>query len=197
MAAAPGRAQWRASTMRIDLKLLLACAAALALAAPAAAAPVGGDSTLIDARGKRVSLRDYRGKVVLLYFGFVGCPDICPTDLMTIGKAVRALGRDALGVQPVFVTLDPKRDTRPILREYTRAFHPRFVALTGSEAQVRKVAEAYEVAFKKVPLAGGTGYTIDHTAGILIIGRDGRYVDTFPQGMPADRLARRLADVLN
>ncbi len=159
--------------------------------------PVGGDFTLTDAKGRRVALRDFRGRVVLLYFGFVSCPDICPTDLMAIGKAIRALGRDGRQVQPIFVTLDPARDTRPIIGEYSRAFHPRFVALTGSEAEVRKVADIYKLYFEKVPLADGKGYTIDHMAFTYLLDRDGRYVGIYPPGIPADRLARLLRNELN
>lgn len=157
---------------------------------------VGGDFTLSDARGKRRALAEFRGKVVVLYFGFVTCPDVCPTDLLAIGAAVKSLGAAGDGVQPLFVTLDPARDTRGILREYVANFHPRFVALTGTEAEVRAVASAYKVFFEKVALAGEAGYTIDHAAFVYLIDREGRYVGFLPPGTPPDRIARYLSEEL-
>ena len=158
--------------------------------------PVGGDFKLTDAKGRRVALRDFRGKLVLLYFGFLTCPDVCPTDLYAIGQAIKALGDRGREVQPLFVTLDPLRDGRDVIGAYVAAFHPRFVALTGSEAEVRKVAMSYKVFFEKVPLAGGAGYTIDHTAFTFLIDREGRYVGIYPPGVPADRLASMLREEL-
>ena len=157
---------------------------------------VGGDFTLTDAHGRRVSLRDFRGKLVLLYFGFVTCPDICPTDLAEIGKALRAMGPAARDIQPIFVTLDPARDTQAILREYARAFHPRLIALTGAPDEVRAVADAYRVFYEQVPVPGAADYTIDHTAFTYLIGRDGKYVGIFPPGTHYDRMARMLRDEL-
>ena len=156
--------------------------------------PVGGDFTLTDARGRRVSLRDFRGKLVLLYFGFVTCPDICPTDLAEIGKALRALGPRSRDIQPIFITLDPPRDTQEILREYARAFHPRMIALTGSPDDIASVARAYKVFYEKVPVDGATEYTIDHSAFTYLIDREGRYVGIYPPGTHYDRLARMLRD---
>ena len=109
--------------------------------------PVGGPFTLVDSTGTRRNLAEFRGKVVLLYFGFLTCPDICPTDLLAIGKTIESLGRQGDQIQPLFITLDPERDTRDALRGYVASFHPRFVALTGSEAEVRRVATAYKVFF--------------------------------------------------
>jgi protein SCO1/2 len=117
---------------------------------------VGEPFTLRDPAGQRVALRDFEGKLVLLYFGFATCPDVCPTDLAIIGQALRSLGPAADQVQPLFVTLDPQRDTPAVLREYAAAFHPRFIALTGSEDEIRRVATDFKVFFEKVPLPGTT-----------------------------------------
>ena len=157
---------------------------------------VGGDFTLTSAHGKAVSLRDFRGKLVLLYFGFATCPDICPTDLAEIGKALRALGSAARDIQPIFVTLDPQRDTQAILREYAAAFHPRMVALTGTPDEIRAVAERYKVFYEPVPLPGAAGYTLDHTAFTYLIDREGKYIGIFPPGTHYDRMARMLRDEL-
>ena len=151
---------------------------------------VGGEFTLRDARGKTRRLADFRGKLVLLYFGFTTCPDICPTDLREIGVAVKRLGARGRQVQPIFITLDPARDKPAVIAEYIRNFHPRFIALTGTDEEVRAVAQAYKVFYEKVQLPGGLGYTIDHTAFTFLIDRQGKYIGIIPPGTPADRIAR-------
>jgi len=155
---------------------------------------VGGDFTLTDSRGRRFRLADQRGRYVLLYFGFTGCPDVCPTDLLAIGDALRELGADGPKVQPVFVTLDPRRDTRAVIGAYVANFHPAFVALTGSEAEVRRVASLYKVSFDKVPLPTAGFYTIDHAAFTFLLGRDGKYIGYFPPGTPPERMAALIRD---
>jgi protein SCO1/2 len=153
---------------------------------------VGGDFTLTDARGRKRSLHDFRGKVVVLYFGFTTCPDICPTDMLAIGRAVKDLGKDGRAIQPLFVTLDPARDKPAVIAEYARNFHPDFVALTGSEAEIAKVARAYKVFYEKVEVEGGAGYTIDHSSFAFVIDRQGKYVGFIPPGTPRDKIARIL-----
>jgi protein SCO1/2 len=157
--------------------------------------PIGAPFTLRDPDGRRVALADFRGKLVLLYFGYATCPDVCPTDLAQVGLAVRALGAGAAQVQPVFVTLDPQRDTPAVLREYATVFHPRFVSLTGTEDEVRRVATDYKVFFEKVPLPGG-GYAIDHTAYTFLLDREGKFVILFPPGTEADRMGEMLREQL-
>jgi protein SCO1/2 len=159
--------------------------------------PVGGAFTLTDSSGKARSLADFRGKVVVLYFGFMSCPDICPTDLLAIGKTIEALGAQGNQVQPLFVTLDPERDTPEALRGYVASFHPRFVALTGSETEVRRVATTYKVFFEKVPLPGTSTYTIDHAAFTFLLDREGKYVGLFPPGTPPERMLVMLREQLS
>lgn len=156
--------------------------------------PVGGPFTLADASGAPRSLADFRGKLVLLYFGYTQCPDVCPTDLARIGAMLRSLGAEGDAVQPLFVTLDPQRDTPQVLREYVAAFHPRFIALRGSEEDTRRIATSYKVFYEKV--ARPEGYFIDHTAVTFLIGRDGKYVAFFPPGTHADRMAVMVREVL-
>lgn len=158
--------------------------------------PVGGAFTLADPAGRRVALADFRGKLVLLYFGFATCPDVCPTDLAIIGQALRELGAAADEVQPVFVTLDPQRDTPAVLREYAAAFHPRFVALTGSEDEIRRVASDFKVFYEKVDLPGTSTYAIDHTAYTFLLDREGRFVILFPPGTPPERMVFMLREQL-
>ena len=158
--------------------------------------PVGGAFVLSDSVGRRVALADFRGKLVLLYFGYTTCPDVCPTDLAIIGDTLRDLGATGDQVQPVFVTLDPQRDTPAVLREYATAFHPRFVALTGTEGEIRRVATDYKVFFERVPLPGTKTYVIDHTAYTFLLDREGRFVSLFPPATPPGRMAVMLREQL-
>lgn len=154
---------------------------------------IGAPFTLSDPAGRRVSLADFEGKLVLLYFGFATCPDVCPTDLALIAQALRQVGTDE--VQPLFVTLDPERDSPAVLREYVAAFHPAFIALTGTEADVRRVATSFKVFFEKVPLAGG-GYTIDHTTYTFLLDRRGKFLILFPPGTPPERMVEMVREHL-
>ena len=159
-------------------------------------AQVGGPFTLTDQHGKKRSLADFHGKFVLLYFGYTFCPDICPTDLAAIAQAIRTLGAEGDKLQPIFVTLDPERDTQDILRNYAAAFHPRFIALRGSEEEVRGVATAYKIYFEKVRPPGSSVYLIDHMAFVFLLDRDGKYVALFPPGTNAERMAVMVREVL-
>ena len=156
--------------------------------------PVGGPFTLSDPEGRRIALEDLRGRLVLLYFGYAGCPDVCPTDLAIIAQSLRELGAAADAVQPVFITLDPLRDSPAVLREYATAFHPRMLALTGSEEEVRRIATDYKVFFEKVTLPGEKGYVIDHTPYTFLLDREGRFVILFPPGTQADRMGVMLRE---
>ena len=151
--------------------------------------PVGGPFELLDHTGTPRSDRDFRGRLMLIYFGFTYCPDICPTDLMAIGQALDQLGPDADAVQPVFITLDPERDTTEHLAEFVPVFHPRLLGLTGSLDAIGTVAEAYRVYFAKIPVGkDGGDYTIDHTSFIYLMDRDGKYLGFFPPGTSAERM---------
>jgi protein SCO1/2 len=158
--------------------------------------PVGGPFTLAGPDGKPVALEDFRGKVVLLYFGYTYCPDVCPTDLAAIAVMLRSLGARAGEVQPLFVTLDPERDTSAVLREYVGAFHPAFIALRGSEEETRRVALSYKVFYEKVRRPAAGTYLIDHAALTFLIDRTGRYVAFFPPGTNAERMAVMVGEVL-
>jgi cytochrome oxidase Cu insertion factor (SCO1/SenC/PrrC family) len=158
--------------------------------------PIGMPFALTDQRGVRVGPAQWHGRVFLLYFGYMYCPDVCPTDLRAIADAIAALGADGARVQPVFVTLDPERDTAVNVGRYAEAFHPRFEALRGSDAETRQVAEAYKVFFEKVPMSGG-GYAIDHTSFTYVLDGEGRYVGYFPPGTSGKRMAEFVRSVLS
>ena len=152
--------------------------------------PVGGPFELTDHTGKPRTERDFRGRLMLVYFGFTWCPDICPTDLQAIGLALDKLGTDGDSVQPLFITVDPERDTAEHLADYVKLFHPRLIGLTGSLDAIRKTADAYKVYYAKVdPPKGDSGYyTVDHTAYIYLMDREGNYLGFFPPGTSADRM---------
>jgi cytochrome oxidase Cu insertion factor (SCO1/SenC/PrrC family) len=183
----------------LGLGLALAPACAGAAAARSAAEtmdilmwnrePVGGPFVLTDHAGKPRTDRDFRGMLMLVYFGFTYCPDVCPTDLMAIGQALERLGPDADAVQPVFITLDPERDTAEHLAEYVPLFHPRLLGLTGSLDAIGTAADAYKVYFAKVTTGkNADDYTVDHTAYIYLMDRDGKYLGFFPPGTSAERM---------
>ncbi|QOZ31722.1 SCO family protein [Bradyrhizobium sp. CCBAU 53421] len=149
--------------------------------------PVGGPFALTDQAGHARSDSEFRGRLMLVYFGFTYCPDVCPTDLQAMALVLDKLGPDGDQVQPIFITLDPERDTAAHLAEYVPLFHPRLIGLTGSGDAIRKVADAYKVYYARVPLKDGD-YTVDHTAYIYLMDRDGNYLGFFPPGTSADRM---------
>lgn len=156
---------------------------------------IGGPFELNDSQGRRVGTAHWRGQLVLLYFGYTYCPDVCPTDLASMAAALESLGRQASKVQPVFVTLDPKRDTPSLLSAYAGAFGPRFVALTGTEDEIRRVALAYRVYYEKVPGRAGA-YLIDHTSFTYLLDEDGRYAGYFPPGTTGERMAAAIRGLM-
>jgi cytochrome oxidase Cu insertion factor (SCO1/SenC/PrrC family) len=126
---------------------------------------------------------------LLVYFGFTYCPDICPTDLQTIGLALDRLGETGAAVQPLFITLDPERDTPQHLADYVPLFHPHLIGLSGDAASILQVARAYKVYYAKVPTRDGSDYSIDHSGFIYLMDGAGRYLGFFPPGTPPDRIA--------
>jgi cytochrome oxidase Cu insertion factor (SCO1/SenC/PrrC family) len=149
---------------------------------------VGGPFELIDQAGRTRTDRDFRGKLLLVYFGYTTCPDICPTDLAQIGLAIDKLGTAGDEVQPIFISVDPDRDTTKVLADYVPSFHPRLIGLTGTAAQIRAVADAYKAYYAKYQPEGGGIYLIDHTGFTYLMGRSGEYLGFFPPGTSADRM---------
>ncbi|MDP2804478.1 MAG: SCO family protein [Gallionellaceae bacterium] len=145
------------------------------------------DFQLQDAAGKTVSLANYRGKVVAMFFGYTHCPDVCPTTLADMAQALRLLGKEADKMQVLFVTIDPSRDTREMLAQYVPAFDPAFMGLVGDVAATEQVAKAFGVMYQKHESKGG-GYTMDHTAGTYLISPDGKKVLLAPYQQPAELL---------
>ena len=159
--------------------------------------PVGGSFSLTDHTGRLRTERDFQGKLMLIYFGLTYCPDICPTDLQSIGLALDELGQAADKVQPLFITVDPERDTAEHLKEYLPLFHPRLIGLTGDTSAIRAAADAYKVYYEKVSDKQGDNYTVDHTAFIYLMGADGSYIGFFPPGTSPERIAATLRKQLH
>jgi protein SCO1 len=137
-------------------------------------AEFGRDFALDDHTGKLRTLADFRGRVVVMFFGFTHCPDVCPTTLAELAAAVKELGTDGDKVQVLLVTVDPERDTPQVLSQYVTAFNPRFLALRGTAEETARVAKEFKIIYQKVAGARPDSYTMDHSAGTFIFDRQGR-----------------------
>lgn len=159
------------------------------------AVPIGGPFTLTDNHGRTVTDADFRGKYMLIYFGYTYCPDVCPTELGVMTQVVDQLGPKAERIQPVFITVDPDRDTVAHINDYVGLFHPRLVGLTGTEEQVREAARAYRVYYAKAPMKDGKpeDYLMDHSSFIYLMGPDGKFVGVYPGGTAADKIVQDLS----
>ena len=155
------------------------------------AAAIGGPFKLTDQNGKPRSDADFRGEYTLGFFGFTNCPDVCPTTLQTLTDAMADLGPKAEKVTPVFITVDPERDTAKALKDYAANFTPRLVMLTGSPADIAAVAKEYRVYYAKA--GEGPNYAMDHTALIYLMGPDGTYVTHYAPQATADDIAKDLS----
>lgn len=157
---------------------------------------VGGPFRLTDQNGQPRSDTDFRGKYMLIYFGYSFCPDVCPTTLAVMSEALSKMGSDAKRIVPVFITTDPERDTPKVLKDYMAAFGPEFVGLTGSVAEIREVEKKFRVYAKKQPLesqnAKPAGYGVDHSNVLYLVGPDGKTVSYYTEAMPPDELAKDL-----
>ena len=192
--------------------LLIVMAAAIALAIGLAArlaffggslpgdglALIGGPFTLQDQNGRPVSDTDFRGKLLLVYFGYTFCPDVCPTELQTISLALDQLGKDAAKVQPLFITVDPARDTPAVLKDYMSNFYPGFLGLTGTPDQVATAAKGYRVYYAKapVPAGGAADYLMDHSGFVYLMDREGHYLAHFVPNTPPEKIAERIRKAL-
>jgi len=157
---------------------------------PGGAAAVGGPITLVDQTGATHTDRDFRGKLMLIYFGYTFCPDVCPTALQVMTVALNELGPKAKGVQGIFITVDPARDTPAHLKSYVANF-PGLIGLTGSEDQVRAAARAYRVYYRKA--GEGKDYLMDHSSIIFLMDRDGRYLAHFSHTSQSGAMAAAIA----
>jgi cytochrome oxidase Cu insertion factor (SCO1/SenC/PrrC family) len=167
-------------------------------AAGTEAPAIGGPFTLTDQHGNTVTDADFRGRYMLVYFGFTYCPDVCPTALATMTEAMDRLGDAADDIVPVLITVDPERDTPEQLKMYASHFSPRLVALTGTPEQIADVAREYRIYYAKVAPqdADEDAYTMDHSAITYLMGPDGAYVRHFSHATSADRMAEQLREIV-
>lgn len=159
---------------------------------------IGGPFTLTDHTGKRVTEQDFAGKYMLIYFGYTFCPDVCPTSLSVMAEALDQLSPEELAkVVPVFVTVDPERDTPEVMASYVPHFHAKLVGLTGSVDEVKAAARGYKAFYAKVNADDPDGnYTMDHSSITYLMGPDGVYVTHFNHGTEAAKMAARLKELL-
>ena len=181
---------------------LVLCIAVVMLLAGRGGAPtlpqvasIGGPFSLTDQNGRTVTDQDFKGRPFLVFFGFTHCPDICPTTMFEISEIIRKLGPDGDRMRALFITVDPERDTPAALKDYVSSFDTRIVAVTGDDAAIAAVAKAYRAYYKRTPLAEG-GYTMDHTAIIYLMGKDGRFVTPFSLKRTTDAAAAELRKYL-
>jgi protein SCO1/2 len=183
----------------------LAAAALLGLAAcntqpaaepPLAGARLGGAFTLTDQDGRQVSDTAFAGKYRIVYFGYTFCPDVCPTSLQHIAQGMKAFAASApelaAKVQPIFITVDPQRDTPAVLKQYVAAFDPRLIGLTGSEAQIADVAKRYGVTYQRAENAGSSDYLVNHMSQAILFDPDGKPLALLPQEQDGKAIAAEL-----
>lgn len=153
---------------------------------------IGGHFTLVDEDGRTVTDADFRGRFMLVYFGYTDCPNVCPTTLGVVAEAVDRLGERAEQVTPVFISVDPERDRPERLKTYVAAFHPRMVGLTGDAEQVKAAAKGYRVYYAKAEGGDADDTLVDHTSVVYLMGPDGSFRTHFSHGTDADAMAERI-----
>lgn len=157
---------------------------------PVAGSSVGGPFTLIDHTGKTVTEKNFAGQYLLIYFGFTSCPAICPTELQKMNQALKQLGPTADKIQPLFITIDPERDTQEVMKNYVAQFNPRLIGLTGTVGQVDDALKAYKIYARKVKDPAMTDYTMDHSSYIYLMNPEGKLLSLYGiDSTPADIVA--------
>ena len=159
--------------------------------------PIGGPFRLVDHNGAQRTDADFRGKLLLIYFGFTYCSTSCPIDLQSIAAMMDRLGEDAERVQPLFVTINPEMDTPAQLKPYVGLFHPRLIGLTGDARQVRRMTDLYKVFAARSQPSQRTGTDFDHSSLVYLVGTDGKYLGYFPPGTAPERMMTVLKPQLN
>jgi protein SCO1/2 len=179
--------------------LLLACGAYLFVSGGRPAAlTVGGPFSLIDGDGHPVTDQTWRGKYLLVYFGYTFCPDVCPTTLSNVADALDKLGPKADRLQALFITIDPKRDTAPVVKQYAAAFGPRIVGLTGSPEQIAAAAKAYRVYYAEHRTGPGPDdYSMDHSSVLYLMGPDGKFITPVRADQTGPEIATALTKLMS
>ncbi len=158
---------------------------------------IGGPFTLTDHRGKRVTEKDFMGKLSLVFFGYTFCPDVCPAELQVISAALDELGGDAKKVTPLFITIDPERDTVEQMNSYVSNFHEQLIGLTGTTEEIRAAASAYRIYYKKVTDdPSSSDYVMDHSSIVYLMSPKGEYLTHFSYGTGVDKMVKGIAKFL-
>ncbi len=160
---------------------------------------IGGSFSLVDTNGKRVTDRDFRGRLMLVFFGYSHCPDVCPTELQTMSEVMAKLGPEAGKVAPIFISVAAKRDTPEVLADYMKNFDERITGLTGDQTEIAAAAKAYRVYYRKAGDSGSDNYTVDHSAFVYLMDTTGKYIthftfNTTPESMAAMIKSKITAD---
>jgi protein SCO1/2 len=156
---------------------------------------IGGPFSLADQDGKIRTLAEFKGKITLIYFGYMYCPDVCPTDLANLAQLLKRLGKASNKVQIIFITLDPARDNQELMKNYVNHFDRRILGLRGTESQTKEIATKYKTFYEKVKTRGNQ-YLIDHTAFVYIMDQEGKYYAFFPPGTSSERMEIMIRDLL-
>jgi cytochrome oxidase Cu insertion factor (SCO1/SenC/PrrC family) len=196
----PSRAKLIAAAVMIILAVIVA-ALALTTLKPAqigsGTASIGGPFTMVNQKGETVTEKNYAGQYMLMFFGFTNCGDVCPAELQVMAAAFAEMGPLADRITPIFVSIDPERDTPQVMANYVKNFHPRLQGLTGSAEQIATFARAYHIYYQKVPNANDPkDYEMDHSSILYLMGPDGKFVKYFPYTTDAKLLAEDLKKVL-
>lgn len=157
---------------------------------------VGGPFTLTDQDGRKVTEKDFLGKYMLVFFGYTYCPDICPTELQVISAALDSLGPKADAIQPVFITVDPQRDTPEVMKQYVGNFHPRLMGLTGTPDEIASVAKTYRVFFSRVENSAPDTYLMDHSTITYLMDPQGKFLKHFSYSTDSAALAKALEEAV-
>jgi len=186
----------RAGSLQLLFAVWLCMATGSASIAAAPDTPPNDAFTLIDEQGNPFRITTTRGKVVVLFFGYTSCPDVCPTTLLSVKALMNRLGDDANMIQPIFVSVDPGRDTPEILRRYTDYFHPSIIGVTGSQDALRQLVRRYHTSYRYEGKTDSGNYVVDHTSDLYILNPQGTLVQAIPYGTPTDVVVERVRTLL-
>jgi protein SCO1/2 len=178
--------------------LILGTGAFVWLSGGGTASLIGGPFTLHDGNGREVADRDFRGKYMLVYFGYTFCPDVCPTTLNEVADALDHLGPKADRLQPIFISVDPKRDTPAVVKQYVLAFTPRLIGLTGTQDEIAQVAQEYRVYYAEHRTGpGANDYTMDHSSVLYLMGPDGKFIAPIRADQPGADMAAEITKLMS
>jgi len=179
------------------ISLLLSCVLLAACSpAPQSGRPAGADFLLQGPAGA-VDSHDFRGKLMLVFFGYVNCPDVCPTSLAAMNEVMSGMTpEERAKIQPLLISVDPARDTPESLKNYAAYFHPSLIGVTGTPEQIATITKAFGAGYIKQPVRADGGYAVDHSANTYLVGKDGKLAVTLPYGAPADDLRAAIRQAL-